>query len=223
VYKVVTAEEANSDPVDLATLGQWAAEGRIGHDTLLLDVESGRQFRAGDHPFLASRLPRLADVALPPFFDSRSAVIRNTSGQNGDVPPEISGWSWGAFGMGVFGLGWLWGINQRLTKMFLLLFPFFLLHVYLIVATVLKMPGHDIAKPTTYVLNSCYYWVAGYLGRNGNGLAWRHRRFVDVDDFKACQRVWGWWALAMTIGALALLAAIIIFFTMLDSVHRVSS
>ncbi|RYX84596.1 DUF4339 domain-containing protein [bacterium] len=44
-----------------------------------------------------------------------------------------------------------------------------------------------------------------YLGYMGNSLAWRHRRFNSVEDFKKCQMIWGIasgaiWALIIFIG-----------------------
>lgn len=197
MYKVVVAEKTNATPVDLATLGQWAVEGRIGRDTLVQDTQSGRQFRAGDHLFLANRLPKLAAIAPPPSFDSRNGEIRNTSGQDGDVPPEVSGWNWGAFGMGVFGMGWLWGINQRITRVFAVLFPVFVLHVFLFG---LIWFGSAAAYFAGSALSACYYAIGAYLGANGSRLAWQHRQFRDIEDFKACQRVWGWWATGLLIG-----------------------
>ena len=218
MYKVIASEETSTAPVDLATLGQWAVEGRIGRDTLLLDVQSGRQFRAEDHPFLSNRLPKLAVAAPPPFLDSRNGNIHNTSGQDGDVPPEVSGWNWGAFGMGLFGLGWLWATNQRITSVFTTLLPFFLLHLYLFVAIGWDAPpGFRIARLMVSVLGFCYWGVAAYLGINGNKLAWKHRQFSDVDDFKACQRAWGWWALGLLVGYILLVAGFLALIVLVRS------
>jgi len=43
-----------------------------------------------------------------------------------------------------------------------------------------------------------------YLGVKGNELAWERRPFRDVEDFRACQRVWRSWAIGFIIATVAI-------------------
>jgi TM2 domain-containing membrane protein YozV len=52
-------------PVDLMTLGQWAREGRVLADTVILDTASDFKFRADEHPDLRTQL-NLATIPIAP-------------------------------------------------------------------------------------------------------------------------------------------------------------
>lgn len=119
----------------------------------------------------------------------------NTSGQKSTVPVELQGgWNWGAFWF-----GWLWLVNHKLVGAGIgLLVGSFVLGLIPVVNILAALAG---------------FGVAIYLGIIGNRLGWQNRPFNSVEDFKACQRVWGFWVLgsflfSVVIGVAAVLLAL---------------
>jgi hypothetical protein len=66
--------------------------------------------------------------------------VSNTSGQgfSAAVPPEIIGWSWGAFS-----LTWLWGVSNRVWISLIALIPFPLVSIAMMV--ILGIKGNEWA------------------------------------------------------------------------------
>lgn len=122
-------------------------------------------------------------LSWPPPVQGGYAMMPNTSGTQGPVPPEVMAmrWSWGGFFW-----NWLWMCNNGLagTKILLLLSCF---------------------VPYVNVISVIY------LGISGNQLAWQNRHFDSVDHFKRVQGIWSRWALWFLLGTLGfyILAALI--------------
>lgn len=98
-----------------------------------------------------------------------------------EIPPEIRGWNWGAFGAGIF-----WTAAMKLWNWFavlLVLLLFGALGRAVAVLVALPIIGINI-----------------YLGVNGNELAWKApRTWQSVEQFKATQAVWAKWGFALLI------------------------
>ena len=65
MYSVVGNDGQVYGPVDMATLSQWIAEGRIVETTNLIDPLDGRVIQAGQAPALMGSFPPI--VAAPPM------------------------------------------------------------------------------------------------------------------------------------------------------------
>jgi hypothetical protein len=130
-----------------------------------------------------------------------------------EMPNEARGWHWGAFGFELFGLGWIWALNHNLRKLAVLLALPFCLKIGLGLVT----HGMGLARPFGALLSWIEFGLALYLGRAGSVLAWANREFDDLEEFKECRRIWGWWALGLTVVATVVLVASIAFFAWLDS------
>jgi hypothetical protein len=52
LFKVILPDGQETVPVEMQTLMQWAAEGRIHSETVIVDTDSLYRFRAGEHPHL---------------------------------------------------------------------------------------------------------------------------------------------------------------------------
>lgn len=101
----------------------------------------------------------------------------NTSGTNGPVPFEVAnmGFAWGAFG-----LGWIWGVGNKIYLTLLLIVLAFI----------------PYAGPLLQI-------VAGiWLGSIGHRLAWQHREFASIEQFRETMRVWNAWGLWIFIASL---------------------
>jgi hypothetical protein len=103
-------------------------------------------------------------AATDPEGPAVTAGRSNTSGTGSEavLPPEIKGWNWGAFL-----LTWIWGLGNGVYIALLALLA------------LVPVVGWVIALI-----------VAVFLGARGNELAWRKKRWVDVDHFKDVQRKW---------------------------------
>jgi hypothetical protein len=72
---------------------------------------------------------------------------------------------------GAFFLNWIWGIAHNVWIALLILPLGFFGPLYLVMAI--------------------------YLGIKGNELAWQHRHFQDVNQFKAVQKQWMYWGIGL--------------------------
>lgn len=178
-------------PVDLATLGNWAAQGRLSPATQITDTQTGRRFAASEHVFLRNRIPRAVLAVSPKEIDTG-----NTSGENGAVPRDIPTWNWAAFGFTLNGLGFLWLFSQRIYLEGALMLGFMVFRLTQAQFLPPEISG-DVARIGTLVL----FGLGIYLGFRGNHLAWKRRGFQDMEDFRACQGIWGWWSLALWIAS----------------------
>ena len=73
-----------------------------------------------------------------------------------------------------FLMNWIWGIGHNVWIALLMFLP----------------------------LVNLFFWF--YLGAKGNELAWQHRKFQSVEQFKQIQRVWMWWGIGLTAASLIL-------------------
>ncbi len=120
----------------------------------------------------------------------RSEQWTNTSGTNTDVPPEIASmkWNWGAFG-----LGWIWlcGMNRVLAG--ILLFMGLLL-LGVILRSIVSALNHNVINSATWAMtgftNAIGLVIQIYLGKKGNSIAWRYRKFNSVQHFIDVQTKW---------------------------------
>ena len=85
------------------------------------------------------------------------------SGNDPAALPHVQGWNWGGFF-----LSWMWALgHERITAAAIILITSFVPFVRW---------GFKI-----------------YFGIKGNELAWTHRRFRDLDEFRSVQRAWMIW------------------------------
>ena len=109
---------------------------------------------------------------------------KNTSGMQSSVPPEASaGFNLGA---AIFPFWWLRAHNLRPIGIGIVVIYF-----------ILRSVGNAIHSPLPgFLVNGLQIIMFFVLGFMGNKIAWQNRTFDDVDDFKACQRIWMGWAIA---------------------------
>jgi hypothetical protein len=98
----------------------------------------------------------------------------NNSGQDEMPPPEVMtmGFSWGAFG-----LFWIWGIGNKVW-------------ISLLALGIAWIPW---VGPLANV--GFYVWLA----MKGHELAWRHRRFESLEQYRTTMAVWNAWGIAAVI------------------------
>jgi hypothetical protein len=113
--------------------------------------------------------------------------IENTSGTEGELPPDIAclKWNWGAFSLAFF---WLWG--HRMYTGGLLL----------IVAAICSRLIENKFGGSAAAINLSFLGFCIYLGVNGHTLAWRRRKFDSLDHYFAVESAWK----NVAIGAIAL-------------------
>ena len=114
----------------------------------------------------------------------------NSSGMQGEVPPEVAG----GFNLGaaVIPFWWLRNHNMRHISIGLAI-------IYIL----LRFSASVSHSLSLILLGGIQIGVFFVLGFMGNRLAWQNRRFDDVEDCRACQRIWSYWAiprLALQIG-----------------------
>ena len=121
--------------------------------------------------------PAYAGAGAATWQPQAPAYQKNTSGTNGPVPLEVAnmGFSWGAFG-----LGWIWGVSNKIYFTLGLIAFGFIPHV-----------GPFLSLG-----------AAIWLGVVGHRLAWRHREFASVEQFRETMRVWNTWGVWLFIGGL---------------------
>lgn len=134
--------------------------------------------------------------ALQQTDPTAAEVHDSTSGTGGDVPAEVvqMGWCWGGFS-----LGWVWGFanNVRLAKWLLAL---------VLVRGLVKHAPLEWAW-VSGLLWGVYLGGQIYLGLYGHRLAWQHRHFVSVQQFRETMAAWNAWGKWLFVGDLVLVAA----------------
>jgi hypothetical protein len=149
----------------------------------------------------------------PPVAGQALGSLRNTSGELGDVPPEIARltWNWGAFFFPV-----LWCRKHGMAA------QVNVLRYGLLAIIVLRTVLHSVS-PTIFIVLGVVYGVAYsglrlYYAVKGHTLAWQHRHFTGgVAEYFQVQKAWMWWG----IGLSALWTVVIpaaIFFGVLSAV-----
>ncbi len=111
-----------------------------------------------------------------PYAANNPAMMQayqNTSGMDGDVPYEIAScrWNWGAFL-----LTFLWMLNHGMIGLGLLV----------LVANFIPILGFFIQ-----------IGIAIYAGMKGHELAWKKRRFNDLEHYFQVQRKWMYWGIGV--------------------------
>ncbi len=106
------------------------------------------------------------------------------SGNDPFFLPELEGWNWGAFL-----LNWLW--LMQVSSLW---------GVILLIVSCMSCGLFAIAP-------------AIYLGLKGNELAWKHRSFKGVEEFREVQAAWTKWAIISyaTVLAIGIFFAAVIF------------
>lgn len=130
----------------------------------------------------------------PPVGGYAPGGIRNTSGEGGEVPPEIArlAWNWGAFFFPV-----MWCRKHGLaTEANVLRYSFLAL-------VVLRMALHGISPIAFVVLGALYgtaYSAARiYLALKGHPMGWRSRHFPGgVPEYFQVQKAWMWWGFGIS-------------------------
>ncbi len=142
------------------------------------------------NPLYGTASSTAAEAARSTPLPQRGPQSLNTSGMNIDVPPEVEAmkWNWGAFG-----LGWIWlcGMNRVMAGIILVIgYTVFQMLVSLISNLYLK--GRPM--PLTFAVSVIMFFIGLsiqiYLGRKGNSMAWRYRRFDSVQHFIDVQTKW---------------------------------
>lgn len=128
--------------------------------------------------------------AVTPSASPPAKPPKPTDSLNGPFPDEIKGWNWGAFWLSFF-----WGIAHR---------AWLVVAVFAIAyATQFIIPR---SGPIGWLPTLVELAVAIYLGIVGNRWAWKHRRFKDINQFRAVQHRWA----AIGLGLLVLFLIIFI-------------
>ena len=130
---------------------------------------------------------------------------KNTSGMQGPVPPDVAkGFNLGA---AIFPFWWMRYHNLRPIGIALVVIYF-----------ILRSVGNAVHSPAPGLivvgLQIIMFFVLGF---KGNAIAWQHRAFDDADDCRACQRIWGYWAVA---GILAQVGFNVYMYLMVQSVAQ---
>jgi len=130
----------------------------------------------------------------PPVGGLAPGGSRNTSGEAGEVPPEIARltWNWGAFFFPV-----MWCRKHGLAMEANVLRYSFLALI------VLRMALHGISPTAFVVLGALYgagYSVARlYLALKGHQMGWRSRHFPGgVAEYFQVQKAWMWWGFGIS-------------------------
>ncbi|HLJ57496.1 MAG TPA: hypothetical protein VKT77_20830, partial [Chthonomonadaceae bacterium] len=77
MYTVIGQDNSEYGPADVATLAQWARMGRVGRDTIVVEVGTGRRLTAGQIRALAHLFP--APPPLPLGFGAPAQAARPPS------------------------------------------------------------------------------------------------------------------------------------------------
>ena len=164
----------------------------------------------------------------PPYHDAKPAQAHaqprvNNSGTGGDPPAQVAEmrWCWGAFG-----LSWIWGIGNRVW-ITLIALALGAVGEVLGVSAFLSMratglPPHGPSTLVHTVLNVLALGFSIWLGLKGHSLAWKHRRFRNLEQFRATMRVWNKWGLGFFIGALLVGGGLGLYLGLSSTLPRVS-
>lgn len=115
-YFVIGGDGQRYGPEEIPTLVQWAREGRLVGDSVLIDERTGRECRAGDLAELTAVLPRVTprtfNVPDASPVVAMASLVRETPGSRSKVAAGLLGILFGSLGlhrfyMGFTGLGLL--------------------------------------------------------------------------------------------------------------------
>jgi hypothetical protein len=113
--------------------------------------------------------------AYNPYAANNPAMMQayqNTSGMDGDVPFEVAScrWNWGAFL-----LTFLWMLNHGMVG----------LGILVLLCDIIPFLG------------LIGFGISIYAGVKGHELAWKKRRFNDLDHYFQVQRKWMYWGIGV--------------------------
>jgi len=135
------------------------------------------------------------------------SVFRNTSGEQGHLPPEIDRlrWNWGAFFFPV-----LWCRKHELTTVA------GIFTAALIALRVIRYITQLINPVLFFVICGVYavtyLALQVYFGLNGHTIGWRNRRFQGgVEEYFKVQSAWMWWGFGINIFLAVVLPVMLIF------------
>jgi hypothetical protein len=133
----------------------------------------------------------------------------NTSGEHGEVPPEIrGGWNWGAFFF-----NWIWGLNH---KTYITLISLVLSSISFTVNRAQQIyPGIAGQSVLSSIIGIVNFSLSIWYGVKGNEWAWRNRHFDSVDQFRRVQRAWFYWGLGFFIFFILLIILGVVLFAMI--------
>lgn len=131
--------------------------------------------------------------------DETAAMPQTTITVNGPMPEELRGFNWGAFF-----LSWIWAVNHRVW-----------IGLGILVLSLLSM-----IQGIGFVFSILSFIGCIVLGIKGNSLAWKHRKFESVEQFRAVQQAWTRWGLVVFI---VLLIAMLAFSYYIFSVVGIDS
>lgn len=203
-YSVIAADGSQYGPVDIATLNQWIAEGRVLPTTMLV-AENGTQIQASAVAGLyfgpAAGAPPAgpASGTVPPGSPEMGhapyARVGMGYAPGTGLPPEIEK----KFNWGAFCLSWIWGLNH---KAYLTLISLALGVVNI---------GLSFGRVSTNPLGIVGIGLAIWYGRMGNKWAWESGRFATVEDMLACQSIWAKWGLGVILVSICLCIGSVVF------------
>ncbi len=98
--------------------------------------------------------------------------IANSNGVNGPLPDELRHFNWGAFL-----LSWVWAVNNKVW-----------IGLIILVISLLSM-----ISSVSSIFSLLAFVGSLILGFKGNRLAWRYRKFENLDQFKLVQKAWARW------------------------------
>jgi hypothetical protein len=127
----------------------------------------------------------------PPAPQQTGFISQNDSGngRSAQLPAELRGFNWGATGVTFW-----WSIFNKSYIGLLILIP----------SIASKIVTGNTALAIIFPVLSLAFSI--YMGFAGNQLAWQNRRWLDVDDFKRCQGIWGVWGVCLFIFYLVIVA-----------------
>lgn len=138
---------------------------------------------------------------------------RNTSGEGGEVPPEVArlSWNWGAFFFPV-----MWCRKHGLAAEANILRYSFLAIVVLRIATRGSVPIAFLILGIIYGV--AYSGARIYFALKGHQMGWRSRHFPGgLQDYFQVQKAWMWWGFGLS-AVWAFVLPVLVFFGMLGAV-----
>ena len=104
--------------------------------------------------------------------DEIAAMPQTADSVNGPFPEELRGFNWGAFF-----LSWIWAVNHRIW-----------IGLGILVLSLLSM-----IQGIGFIFSILGFIACVVFGFKGNALAWKHRKFENVEQFQAVQQAWARW------------------------------
>lgn len=131
----------------------------------------------------------------------------NTSGEHGEVPPELQGgWNWGAAFVTFF-----WSITHRVWWYVGLQFALFFWGLFIGIVGNLNKDLVPFILGNNLVTFALWIGFRIYFGTRGNAIAWQYRRFENPYHCLYVQDAWKPWGIVLFVLAMLFLLCIIAF------------